>query len=185
METTYIVLTILLSAIAAGYSTYYLNVSKDKLWFKRRKAEELYCAVQSLDRELSSFFGARYSLMGNNTRGSEVEREALRRAGEHLVTAKMLIGFYFPSISSVLARTIAAVASAHQSLKSLEAAHTEDRQQLLAVLDNAVAMLKDSLEALEASIVDLNRPIANRGPLMLFRRRTKQMNAGRILRVAT
>ena len=184
METAYLVLTALLGATTAGFSTYYLNISKDRLWFRRRKAEELYCTVQSLDRELSSFFGTRYSLMGDNTRSSEPEKEALRRAGEHLVTAKMLIGFYFPSISSALARTIAAVASAHQSLKSLEAAHAEDRQQLLAVLDNAVAMLKDSLEGLEASIIDIDRPTAKRGPLMLFRRPTKQMNAGRILRVA-
>jgi hypothetical protein len=184
MDTAYLVLTVVLSAIAAGCSTYYLNVSKDRLWFKHRKAEELYCTVQSLDRELSSFFGTRYSLMGDNTPSSGPEKEALRRAGEHLVTAKMLIGFYFPSISSALARTIAAVASAHQSLKALEAAHTEDRQKLLAVLDNAVVMLKDALEGLEASIIDIDRPEATRGSPMLFRRPTKQINAGRILRVA-
>ena len=182
METVYIVLTIAFSAIAAGCSTHYLNVSKERLWFKRRKAEELYCAVQSLDRELSSFFGTRYSLMGANTRNSEPEKEALRRAGEYLITAKMLIGFYFPTISSSLARTIAAVASAHQSLKSLEAAHNEDRQQLLGVLDNAVAALKDSLEGLEAAIIDIDRPTAKRAPLL--GRPTKQINAGRVLRVA-
>lgn len=184
METAYLVLTVLLSAIAAGYSSYCLNVSKDRLWFKRRKAEELYCTVQSLDRELSSFFGTRYSLMGDNTRGSEPERDALRRAGEHLVNAKMLIGFYFPHISPALARTIAAAASAHRSLKSLEATETEDRQQLLAVLDNAVAMLKDSLEGLEASVIDIHRPTAKRGPREFFRRPTEQVNTGRILRVA-
>jgi len=184
METSYLVLTVILSSAAAGYSTYYLNVSKDRLWFERRKAEELYLAVQTLERELSNFFGTRYSLMGDNRRISEPEKEALGRAGCHLVTAKMLIGFYFPSLSSALARVIAAVTTAHNGLRAFEKAGAEDSGDLLTILDNAIAQLKDALEGLKATIIDSGRPMAQGGRFALFWRPTKGAGAGRVVRVS-
>ena len=127
-------LTVLLSAAAAGCATYRLNVSKERLWFTGRKAEELYCVVEALERELSNLFGSRYSLLGDERPASGPDKEDLQRAGAHFVTAKMLVGFYFPSLSPALARAIAAVTTAHAGLKAWEEAGKAERDRQLIAL---------------------------------------------------
>lgn len=183
MEAAFLLLTVLLSSAAAGCATYRLNVSKERLWFTGRKAEELYCVVEALERELSNLFGSRYSLLGDDRRASGPEKEDLQRAGAHFVTAKMLVGFYFPSLSSALARAIAAVTTAHASLRTWEEAGKAERDHHLITLDNAVTELKDALEALKAAVIEKGRLAYVGSSFALAWRSTKARNAGRVLQV--
>ncbi|MBV8472278.1 MAG: hypothetical protein JO255_16585, partial [Alphaproteobacteria bacterium] len=122
MELVLLFVTIIVSAIMAGLVSYKVNEFRDGKHFIGAKAEELYCNAEAIDRELSRFFGDRYALIGSAHRAAGAGDEALDKAGAVLVKAKMLVGFYFPSLAPALARTIAAVATAHGALTRWERA---------------------------------------------------------------
>jgi hypothetical protein len=184
MELASMFITVLVSSIMAGLVTYKVNDSKETKCFLAKKAEELYCYAEAVDRELSRFFGERYSIVGPEPRNAEFGEDALRTAGAKLVSAKMLVGFYFPALSSALARTIAAATTAHASLKVWENAEGSERDPLLIGLDRDIVALKDSLESFKTGIIESGRTANNRAVFVAFRRPATPMAEGRILRVA-
>ena len=99
-------MTLVASVILAAYVTYKMNESRDLRWFMGKKAEELYCSAEAIDREVSKYFGSKYSFSAICGEKLENEQEALIKIGGELVNSKMLIGFYFQSLSPALARTI-------------------------------------------------------------------------------
>lgn len=176
--------TIIISAIMAGIVSYKVNESKDGKCFLGKKAEELYCHAEAIDRELSRFFGERYALFDSAWRNEGMGDEALHNAGAILVNAKMLVGFYFPPLAHALARTIAAVATAHGALKVLERAEAGSRDDFVIALDRDVAALKDALESFKAAIIENGRAAGRPAPFVVFRRPAKRLVDGRVLRVA-
>ncbi len=183
MELVSIFMTLVASVILAAYVTYKMNESRDLRWFMGKKAEELYCSAEAIDREVSKYFGSKYSFSAICGEKLENEQEALIKIGGELVNSKMLIGFYFQSLSPALARTIAAVATALTSLQHWEKADPKEREAFLERLDKDVAGLKDALEAFKTAIIGAGRPAALRASLALFRRPSQVQN-GRVLRVA-
>ncbi len=178
-------ITIVISAVTSGLVSYKVNESKDRKRFVGNKAEELYCHAESIDRELSRYFGARYSLIGATRSGLGSGDEALERAGATLVNAKMLVGFYFPSLAPALARTIAAVTTAHGALRRWEAASvTASHDDLVMALDRDVAALKDALESLKAAIIETGRAANQPASFIALHRPAKPGLEGRVLRVA-
>jgi hypothetical protein len=177
-------ITIIISAVMAGLVSYKVNESKESKCFVGRKAEELYCHAESIDRELSRFFGDCYTLVDSSPRQIGASNEALHNAGATLVSAKMLVGFYFPSLAPPLARTIAAVATAHGALKLWERAGANARDDLVVALDRDVAALKDALESFKAAIIESGRAAGQPAPFVGFRRPAKPAIEGRVLRVA-
>jgi hypothetical protein len=184
MELAFMLITIIVSAVMAGLVTYKMNQSKESQCFIGKKAEDLYCSAESIDRELSRFFGDRYSIVEAGRRGAGGGEDALQRAGLKLVNAKMLVGFYFPALSPALARTIAAVTTAHASLRRWEAAAAPAGDALLVGLDKDIVALKDALEAFKAAIIDNGRSASQQASFAPFRRPAKPMVEGRVLRIA-
>jgi len=184
MELTIMLSTIIVSSIAAGLVTYKINESKENQCFIGKKAEELYCSAESIDRELSRFFEARYSISGSVQRNAEAGNDAWQTARIKLVNAKMLVGFYFPSLSPGLARTAAAVTTAHTSLRVWEKAGSSGDDNLLIGLDKDIVALKDALESFKAAIIETGRTANSRRPFAVFQRPAKPMHEGRVLRVA-
>ncbi len=184
MEPAFMLVTIIVSAAMAGLATYAINESREARGFAGTKAEELYCCAESIDRELSRFFGERYSLIDSDRRKADCGNDALQAAGMKLVNAKMLVGFYFPSLSPALARTIAAVTTAHASLRLWEKAGASGGDDLLVGLDKDIVVLKDALEAFKAAIIENGRAAADRLVFAAFRRPAKPTIEGRVLRVA-
>lgn len=184
MELAFMLITIIVSSAMAGLVTYGINESKELRGFAGRKAEELYCCAESIDRELSRFFGERYSVVEPDRRNANCGDDALQAAGVKLVSAKMLVGFYFPSLSPALARTIAAVTTAHASLRLWEKAGAAGGDDLLVGLDRDIVALKDALEAFKAAIIENGRAANDRVAFAAFRRPAKPTIAGRVLRVA-
>jgi hypothetical protein len=184
MEFAFMLITAGLSAVMAGLVTYKVNESKEARSFRGRKAEELYCAVEALDRELSRFFDGRCTIVDSSRRTGGSSNDALQIAGARLVDAKMLVGFYFPVLSSALARCIAAVATAHASLRLWENAGTGNRDDLLVGLDRDVVVVKDSLESFKAAIIDSGRVANQPTRLIAWRRPTAVGAPSRALRVA-
>ena len=65
MEFALLLLTILLSATCAGLVTHRLNISKERLSFRVRKAEDVYCTAEQLEDVLNNFFADSYSLVNH------------------------------------------------------------------------------------------------------------------------
>jgi hypothetical protein len=184
MELAFMLITVIVSAVMAGMVTYKINESRESQCFIGKKAEELYCSAESIDRELSRFFGDRYCLVRPGRPSATPCDDALQRAGMRLVNAKMLVGFYFPALSPALARTIAAVTTAHGSLRRWESADAAGGDDLVVGLDKDIAALKDALEAFKAAIIEQGRAANDRPAFPAFRRPAKPMIEGRVLRVA-
>jgi len=173
---------VLASAIAAALATYYLNISKERLWFLGQKSEELYCTVEALDCELSYFY-AKYSLVGETQQA--VSREGLHRASAYFATSRMLVGLYFPALSHDLTRARAAAATAQRSLETLQGGASESGRIVLAeTLDDSVCDLKDALDALKAAILTKGR-IANNRKFFALSWRSPATSERRVLRVPT
>jgi hypothetical protein len=183
MQMAFMFFTIVTSAVMAGLVTYKLNEVKELKCFLGGKAEELYCAVESVDRELSRFFGSRCALVDAGRRHAESGHDALQNAGATLTSAKMLVGFYFPALSPALARTIAAVTTAHITLTLWEKAGSES-EDLLVGLDRDIVALKDALESFKAAIIESGRSASAPAPLVPLWRPVRPAVAGRVLRVA-
>jgi hypothetical protein len=184
MDFAFMLVTAGLSAVMAGLVTYKINESKEVRRFRGRKAEELYRAVETLDRELSRFFDGRCAIADSNRRAGGSSDDALQIAGATLVDAKMLVGFYFPELSSALARCIAAVATAHASLRLWENASAGRRDDLLVGLDRDVVAVKDSLESFKAAIINHGRAAIQSTRLMASLRPVAVNAPSRALRVA-
>jgi hypothetical protein len=184
MEFAFMLITAGLSAVMAGLVTYKVNESKEARSFRGRKAEELYCAVEALDRELSRFFDGSCTIVDSRRRAGGSSDEAPQIAGARLVDAKMLVGFYFPGLSLALARCIAAVATAHASLRLWENAGAGNRDDLLVGLDRDVVAVKDSLESFKAAIIENGRAINQPARRFALRRPAAVGAPSRALRVA-
>lgn len=183
MDLATVFLTLLASSILAALVTYRMNESKDRRWFMGRKAEELYCAAEAIDREVSKYFGSKYAFGAVGRAKAGDDEFALMKIGTEFVNAKMLIGFYFPTLSPDLARPIAALTTAVGSLKEWEMADASGQEQQLHRLDADVASLKDALEAFKAAILRAGRTPKPRYGLPGLRRPAETSN-GRVLRVA-
>ncbi len=96
----------------------------------------------------------------------------------------MLVGFYFPALSSALARCVAAVATAHASLRLCESATAADRDDLLEGFDSDVVAVKDSLESFKAAIIDSGRVASQPTGLIALWRPAVAGAPSRALRVA-
>ena len=148
-----VVMAGLLSAISAGLSTYYLNFSREIAAIGTKKAEELYLELENFDRSIASFFENCYSLLDGSVAPVEGNNDRLFAAGERLAKIRMLVGFYFPRLSTPLARMIAATATAHRKLSQVEKSPLEDRLAVLQGADAAVCEVKEAIDALKTAIL--------------------------------
>jgi hypothetical protein len=151
MEATALLLTIVLSAVAAGVASYSLNYSRDRLHFRRLKAEELYSAVEKLDHELNRFFGRSYSLC-TNTISRFADSDDLP-PNSLFASVHMLTRFYFPTLSANLMRVFAAAETASERLARCRSANEVDLEEGLLLLDGAVSELRLGFRDFKGAIV--------------------------------
>lgn len=183
MELTLTLLTAGLSAAIAAYVAYRVNEDRDARSFRGGKAEELYRVAETLDRELARFFDPRCAVADSNRQLNVAGDDPLPIVAARLADAKMLVGFYFPQLSTALARCIAAVATAHASLRLWEeAGDAADRDGLLDGFDRDVVAAKDAIEGFKAAIIDSGRAASQ--PRWPFARRRSAAAPSRALRVA-
>jgi hypothetical protein len=173
--------TVVLSAVCAGLSTFYLNASKETLTFWRQKAEQLFVETEMLERLLSNYFDRGYSLMDSNI--VALDEKELDKAGGHVATMKMLIGLYFSDLNPTLSRVIAAIATAHRGLRAVRKAGSSDRAALIEAVDAAVCDLKDALDCLKDSVAKDARVLNRGGMANLFWRPSRTAVVGRVAQV--
>jgi len=182
MEMAVLILTIVLSAISAGLATYCLNVCKERLSFRAKKAEEAYCAAELLEARLTRFFESRYSLVESGLHPAFSEDS--ESVGDVFVRLKMLVGFYFPALASSFSCAASAAATSYRSLKAFDAAvDGAERQRQVNQLDATVVDMKDALNALKNAILAAGCEEQTVGSFRLFRRPAKSGNGQRVLAV--
>jgi hypothetical protein len=152
MEAAVLILTVVLSAASAGAVSYSLNLSRDRLHFRRMKAEELYGAVERLDREISRYFQESYSLYSRAVESATDEIDPL--ATPLFAIVQMLTRFYFPRLCPDLARAAAAAQTAAHRLSGWRAASEVESEDLLLLLDVSVSELKQALHDFKRAIVE-------------------------------
>jgi len=182
MEAWVLSITVVLSTASAALATYRLNIGKERLSFRARKAEEVYCTTEMLDARLSTFFERRYSLLANGGLDQSVQERSI--IGADIAKLKMLVGFYFVGLSGSLSRTISAAGTSFRCLDAFErAADPAQRDYLMQELDATVVDLKDALEALKQKILEHGSNEDPTRPFKMFRKARKAVPARRIMEV--
>jgi hypothetical protein len=182
METAVLILTVVLSAASAGAVSYSLNFSRDRLHFRRMKAEELYGAVERLDREIYSYFRESYSLYSKVVEHAADEINPL--ATPLFATVQMLTRFYFPRLCPDLARASAAAQTAAHRLSTWRAGSDVESEDLLLVLDASVSELGHALHDFKRAIVE-HQTRTNRLATALGFGGSPSANVERLVRAST
>jgi hypothetical protein len=140
-----------LVVISSAFTTYLISISRERLWLKSKKSEELYHKAEEAYFDLCGFFRARYELsrmIVNPHDGRDVA--AINR---HIVDLKILVGLYFPALGPRLSGVVAATATAFDQLALAERSEGRNRAETLQRLDFAVSSIKDSFDQFKADIL--------------------------------
>jgi hypothetical protein len=147
-------LNILMGALVVACSaatTYLISISRERLWHRSKKSEELYHKAEETYFDLCSFFRARYELSRMIVNSHDArEIAAINR---HIVDLKILVGLYFPALGPRLSCAIAATATAFDQLRLAEASDETNRAQALQRLDFAVSSIAESFDHFKAEIL--------------------------------
>lgn len=183
MNPTWNVLFGMLVVACSAMATYMISVSRERLWLRSKKSEDLYHKAEEVRYELSHFFRERYdlSLMAVYARnGGEIPR-----LNRQIVDLRILVGLYFPTLDANLSAAIAAAANAFDRLRLAEASDESNRAHALETLDFAVSGIKDAFDQLQKNILSVGRVdrIGRTSDAVLNRGR--RVKAERVLSVGT
>ena len=145
----------MLVVACSAMATYLISVSRERLWLRSKKAEELYYKAEEVYYELSHFFRGRYDLSLGAVyprNGSEI-----LKLNRQVVDLRILVGLYFPSLDTNLSAAVAAIATALDRLRLAEASDELNREHALQVLDFAVSGLRDAFDQFQKNVLGVGR----------------------------
>jgi|SRR5208282_691878 len=182
MNLASIVLLGILVVASSSFASYLISVSKERLWLRSKKSEELYHKAEETYIDLCACFRARYELSRMVVNGNAARETA--SINRHIVDLKILVGLYFPSLSQQLSASLAAMATAFDMLALAEAADESNRDRALHSLDDALCDVKDSFDRFKVGIlssgcVDRTGRISD-----VLLNRNRRVQSGRVLSVA-
>jgi hypothetical protein len=151
-------LNILLAAlvvISSAFATYLISVSRERLWLRSKKSEELYRKAEEAYFDLCGFFRARYEL--SRMIVHPYDGRDIAAINRHIVDLKILVGLYFPALGPRLASVVAATATAFDQLALVERSEGLQRAETLQRLDYAVSTIKDSFDQFKTDILRSGR----------------------------
>ncbi|MDI9847289.1 hypothetical protein QM467_04340 [Rhodoblastus sp. 17X3] len=132
-------------------TTYLISISRERLWLRSKKSEELYHKAEEAYFDLSAFFRERYELSQMIVNPHDArEITAINR---HIVDLKILVGLYFPALGHHLSGVVAATATGFDQLRLAEASDESNRANAMQMLDYAVSGLKDSFDHFKEEIL--------------------------------
>jgi hypothetical protein len=147
-------LNILLGMLVIGCSamtTYFISISRERLWLRSKKSEELYHKAEEAYFDLSAFFRERYEL--SRMIVTPHDPREIAAINRHVVDLKILVGLYFPALGPRLSGVVAATATAFDQLRLAECGDESSRTNALQRLDYAVSGLKDSFDHFQVEIL--------------------------------
>ena len=145
----------LLVVASSAMATYAISISRERLWLRSKKSEELYSKTEECYFELSRFFRERYDLVEIAIHPHKTGD--LRKLNRQLAGLSILVGLYFPTLDANLAAVLAAISTALDWLARTEASDESNRERALEALDFAVGNVKDSIDQLKHNILRVGR----------------------------
>ena len=134
--------------------TYFICVSRERMWVRAEKAEALYCKAETLSFAMSNLFAAHYDYNKRTVvRDQACDHRAIH---QQLIDMRLLAGLYFPSLQTEIAEVETALSSAFSAMRLAEQVDEED-------VDKALEALKTSTDVVAASFRDLGAAVLATG----------------------
>jgi len=131
--------------------TYFICVSRERLWVRAEKAEEFFCKAESLAFAMRNLFAAHYDY---NKRIVVRDQACDHRAiHQQLIDLRLLAGLYFPSLQPQVAEVEMTLSSAFSVLRLTEKVDEEDVDQMLEALKNSAEIVAASFKNLGAAVL--------------------------------
>jgi hypothetical protein len=145
----------ILVVASSAAAAYLINVSRERLWLRSKKSEDLYYKAEEAYGDLSNFFRDRYDL----AQMTIYPRNGLEMPtiGRQVVDLRILVGLYFPALGANLSAVVAATGTAFDRLRLAEASDESNRERALHDLDFAVSNVKDAFDQFKNSILTAGR----------------------------
>lgn len=135
----------------SALTTYLISISRERLWLRSKKSEELYHKAEEAYFDICGFFRDRYDLSRMTLHPRDArEIAAINR---HIVDLKILVGLYFPALGPQLGVAVAATATAFDEFRLAEASDEDNRADRLQRLDYAVSAIKSAFDPFKAEIL--------------------------------
>jgi hypothetical protein len=140
-------ITILASAIVSAY----VNVSRERLWLRAAKAEEVYLAIEEAHTSITTKIAAALNL----PEGRFMSAIDLESALQKLCAIKVSVRLYFPEAARELACLEAAAKSLAAELAGVEAATSRtDYHERVASFDAMLCNFVEALSLLKNKVLD-------------------------------
>jgi hypothetical protein len=146
-----IVLSGMFVVAASAIVTYAISVSRERLWLRSKKAEDLYYKAEETYLDLCNYFRAHYDT--SRTIVNQNNARDIAAINRHIVDLKILVGIYFPVLGPQLHGCVSALATAFDMLRLAEAADDTNLDRAFHSLDFAVGNVKDSFDRLKLGIL--------------------------------
>ena len=136
-----------LVVVSSAMASYFMGVSRERLWLRSRKSEELYHKAEETHLDLYNFFRQNYEISRSVVRQND--GRDIAAINRHIVDLKILVGIYFPSLGPQLAEAVSATATAFDMLRLLQTSDETNRERAFEALDYAVSNLKELVRPLQ------------------------------------
>lgn len=148
-------LLILGAVSGSAAAAYFISISRERLWLKSQKSEDLYRRAEKTFVDAMAFFRARYDLA--QTRTFPRAADEMTALNEDVAELNILVGLYFPALGPQLAAATNSLAVAFDSLRLAEAADLNNRERALDNLDLAVGGIREAFDQLKSAALSGGR----------------------------
>lgn len=140
------IVTIVASALVSSY----INVSRERLWLKAKKAEELYIAIDQTHVSVTTHIAEMLDIYTQTF----TRKHDLANSLSSLAPIKMSALLYFPEVTRELACVDGSAKSLASALKYLSDRENKDGyDDLLNDLDSAICNFSESLNLLKHKVL--------------------------------
>lgn len=131
--------------------TYFICVSRERMWARAEKAEAFYCKAESLSFAMSNLFAAHYDFDKRSViRDQPCDHRAIH---QQLIDMRLLAGLYFPSLQPEIAEVERTLSSAFSVLRLAEQVDEEDADKALEALRHSTEIVAASFKNLGAAVL--------------------------------
>jgi len=147
--------------------TYLISISRERLWLRSQKSEDLYRRAEKTYVDGLSFFRTRYDL--SQARTFPRAHDDLAALNDDVSELNILVGLYFPALGPQLAAATNSLAVAFDRLRLAEAADLNNRERALDDLDLAVGGIREAFDQLKSAALCRGRIDHPRTPSLASR----------------
>ena len=157
-------LTVLMSGVVAAVVTYRLNATKEHVFFMRKKAEELYLAFDSFDRNLTVHFATAFQAIKSEISWHDFNDLIIKRADKRAdksdrdasMQVLMLVDIYFPGVKPQFENFSAQRAALNRIVEDVQRSNKagEVAQETIKKFQRTIADFDAATKELKSKIIE-------------------------------